>query len=109
MVVIIFLLIAAAVIWWLSRLLKPTEKVTYPGTGVIKSTIYTDTGNAWYYVDFTAEDGTTYTGQSITYSSDTKTLGDGTTVPIRYYFTKAGRARVIIEDPTIVPCDKSLR
>lgn len=79
---------------------------TYPSTGTIQKVIYTDSGNAYYYVAFSAN-GTAHTGQSITYSSKTKTLNDGDTVQIRYYFTKSGRARVIIEDSTLIPCEAS--
>lgn len=106
----ILLLVLAIVLWIAGNsMTKPNsnEKDTYPATGTIQKVIYTDSGNAYYYVVFNAN-GTTYTGQSITYSSKTKTLNDGDVVQIQYYFTKSGRARVIIDDNRLIPCEASL-
>lgn len=107
---IILLLVLAIVLWIVGNsMTKPdsNKKETYPATGTIQKVIYTDSGNAYYYVVFNAN-GKTHTGQSITYSSKTKTLNDGDVVKIQYYFTKSGRARVIIDDNRLIPCEASL-
>ena len=105
----ILLLVLAIVLWVVGNsMTKPdsNKKETSSAVGTIQKVIYTDSGNAYYYVAFNAN-GTAYTGQSITYSYKTKTLNDGDTVQIQYYFTKSGRARVIIDDNRLIPCEAS--
>ena len=57
---------------------------------IIDKVIFSDTGNAKYYVKITA--------QTDHYSSETKTLNPGDEVKIGYFFTKNGAPRAVILD-----------
>lgn len=64
---------------------------------IIDKVIFSDTGNAKYYVTF-IENGNKITAQTDHYSSETKTLNPGDEVKIGYFFTKNGAPRAVILD-----------
>ena len=76
-------------------------------TSVIKKVFYVDGGNVLYYVSFQDMSGTVI-GESIPYSSATKSLDEGEVVKIKYRVTKSIRPRVVILDERIKPCVDSL-
>lgn len=76
--------------------------------GTIKSAIFNDTGNVWYYVSF-SENGNKITAKTDTYTSETKSLNPGDEVEIGYYFTKRGNhPRAVIFDKRVIPCSTSV-
>lgn len=85
------------------------KRNTYTTTlGIIKSTEYTEGGNARYYVSFQI-DGETFGAQTDTYSSITKSLTPGDVVTIGYYMTQKGNYRAIIHDKSITPISVDLQ
>ena len=85
------------------------EKQKYKKTlGTISKTIFTDTGNVWYYVSF-LENGNKITAKTDSYTSETKSLNPGDAVEIGYYFTKRGNhPRAVIFDERVIPCSTSI-
>lgn len=85
------------------------EKEKYKKTfGTIKSAIFTDIGNVWYYVSF-MESGSEITAKTDCYTSDTKSLNPGDEVKIGYYFTKRGnQPRAVIFDERVIPCSTAV-
>lgn len=108
---IIAILILAVVFIILAWIIGQTDDDKYDmieASATIDRVVYSDTGNAMYYVTF-LENGKTITGQSIYYSSSTKALNGGDDVAINYFYTKGGNVRVIILDNTLKPCMNSLK
>lgn len=68
----------------------------------IDRVLFSDTGNARYYVIFT-ENGNKIVAQTDYYSSETKSLNPGDKVKIGYYFAKNGAPRAVIFDERVVP------
>lgn len=68
----------------------------------IDRVIFSDTGNAKYYVTFT-ENGNKITAQTDHYSSETKSFNPGDEVKIGYFFAKNGAPRAVILDERVVP------
>ncbi|MBR1455150.1 MAG: hypothetical protein IJ593_11010 [Lachnospiraceae bacterium] len=79
-------------------------KETY---ATIDRVIFSDTGNAKYYVSF-YENGDTITAQTDHYSSETKSLNTGDEVKIRYFVTKNGAPRAVIIDDRLIPVSNSV-
>lgn len=79
-------------------------KQTY---ATIDRTIFSDTGNAKYYVSFT-ENGNKITAQTDHYSSETRSLNPGDEVKIGYFFTKGGTPRAVILDERMTPVTNSV-
>ena len=65
-------------------------------------------GDVVYYVSFYM-DGQLVQGKSVIYPGSGKRLQEGMCVDVKYYFTKAGWPRVIIQDPDLVPRENSLK
>lgn len=74
---------------------------------VIDRVIFSDTGNAKYYVSF-EENGRAITAQTDHYSSETKSLDPGDRVEIGYFFTRAGTPRAVIFDERLIPVSTSV-
>lgn len=68
--------------------------------------IFSDTGNAKYYVTFT-ENGKRVTAQTDHYSSKTKSLNPGDEVKIGYFYAKNGAPRAVIFDKRLIPLTNS--
>lgn len=79
-------------------------KQTY---ATIDRVIFSDTGNAKYYVSF-SEKGNRITAQTDHYSSETKSLNPGDEVKIGYFFTKNGAPRAVILDGRLMPVSNSV-
>lgn len=76
--------------------------------GIVDRFAHVD-GGVYYYVTFFAE-GKRMTAESIPYSySSAKALHSGDTVSINYYFTKAGKPCVIIQDDGLKSCEEAGR
>lgn len=73
----------------------------------IDRVIFSDTGNAKYYVTFT-ENGNKITAQTDHYSSKTKSLNPGDEVKIGYFFAKNGAPRAVILDESVVPVSNGI-
>ncbi len=85
-----------------------SHKSNYKQTfAIIDRVIFSDTGNAKYYVAFT-ENGNKITAQTDHYSSETKSLNPGDEVKIGYYFTKNGIPRAVILDERVVPVSNAV-
>lgn len=79
-------------------------KQTY---ATIDRVIFSDTGNAKYYVSF-QENGDKITAQTDHYSSETKSLNPGDEVKIGYYFTKNNTPWAVILDERVIPVSSSI-
>lgn len=73
----------------------------------IERVIFSDTGNAKYYVTF-SENGNKITAQTDHYSSNTKSLNPGDEVKIGYFFAKNGAPRAVILDERLIPVSNSV-
>lgn len=73
----------------------------------IDRVIFSDTGNAKYYVTFT-ENGNEITAQTDHYSSKTKSLNPGDKVKIGYFIAKNGAYRAVIIDERLIPVSSSV-
>lgn len=73
----------------------------------IDRVIFSDTGNAKYYVTF-MENGNKITTQTDHYSSKTKSLNPGDEVKIGYFFAKNGTPRAVILDESVVPVSNAV-
>lgn len=73
----------------------------------IDRVIFSDIGNAKYYVTFT-ENGNKITAQTDHYSSKTKSLNPGDEVKIGYFFAKNGSPRAVILDENVVPVSNAV-
>ena len=76
-------------------------------TGIIKKTIYNDTGNVMYIVNVRLNQNVVE-AQSIHYSSKTKSLEDGKNVEVDYWETPKGNKMVEILGEDIVPCKNDM-
>lgn len=74
---------------------------------IIERVIFSDTGNAKYYVTFT-ENGNKITAQTDHYSSNTKSLNPGDEVKIGYFFAKNGAPRAVILDERLTPVSNNV-
>ena len=79
-------------------------KQTY---ATVDRVIFSDTGNAKYYVSF-LENGEMITAQTDHYSSETKSLNPGDKVKIGYFFAKNGAPRAVILDERLIPVTNSV-
>lgn len=101
MIAIIFLVIA----YWIKMAHKreSIRRGKYEQTyATIDRVIFSDTGNAMYYVLF-MKNGNRILAQTDYYSSSTKSLNPGDEVKIGYYFTPRGTPRAIIYDDRVIP------
>lgn len=73
---------------------------------IIDRVIFSDTGNAKYYVSF-KKNGNVILTETDHYSSETKSLNPGDEVNIGYYFTQKGMPRAVIFDERLVPVSNS--
>ncbi len=73
-------------------------KQTY---ATIDRVIFSDTGNAMYYVCF-MENGNKITAQTDYYTSKTKSLNPGDEVKIGYFFNKGGIPLAVIFDERVI-------
>lgn len=73
----------------------------------IDRVIFSNTGNAKYYVTF-MENGNKITAQTDHYSSNTKSLNPGDEVKIGYFFIKNGTPRAVILDERVVPVSNAV-
>lgn len=73
----------------------------------IDRVIFSDTGNAKYYVTF-MENGNKITAQTDHYSSNTKSLNPGDEVKIGYFFAKNGAPRAVILDERLTPVSNNV-
>lgn len=109
MVKIVVVFVIAVVLLIIAYGLKSTHKNDSLQTDDYKQTfatidrvIFSDTGNAKYYVSF-SENGTKITAQTDHYSSKTRSLDTGDEVKIGYFFTKKGAPRAVILDERVIP------
>lgn len=79
-------------------------KQTY---ATIERTVFSDTGNAMYYVSF-MESGNKIVAQTDYYSSDARSLNPGDEVKIGYFFTKRGTPSAVILDERVVAVANSV-
>lgn len=79
-------------------------KQTY---ATVELVIYSDTGNAKYYVSF-LENGEMVTAQTDYYSSETKSINPGDKVKIEYFYAKNGAPRAVILDERVIPVANSV-
>lgn len=111
-IVIVFVIaIALFVIAFMMKVAHKNEgvqmdncKQTY---ATIDRVIFSDTGNAKYYVSF-SENGNKIIAQTDHYSSGTKSLNPGDGVKIEYFFTKNGAPRAVILDERLTPVSNSV-
>lgn len=82
---------------------KEGYKQTY---ATVEKTLFSDTGNAWYYVSF-MEDDKKIVAQTDHYSSETKSLNPGDQVTIGYYYVNENTARAVILDDRVIPVSNS--
>lgn len=74
---------------------------------IIDRVVFSDTGNAKYYVSF-EEDGNVILAETNHYSSEIKSLNPGDEVKIGYYFIKRGTPRAVIYDERLIPVSNSV-
>lgn len=113
MVKVVIVLIIAIVLLVIAYGLKAAHKNdilqmdNYKQTyATIERVIFSDTGNAKYYVSFSENDNK-ITAQTDHYSSGTKSLNPGERVKIGYFFTKNGTPRAVILDERVTPVSNS--
>lgn len=76
-------------------------------SATIDRVIWSDTGNAKYYVSF-LDNGNSITAQTDYYSSETKSLNPGDEVKIGYFFIKDKIPRAVIFDERVIPVSNSV-
>ena len=107
-IIIAMIFIFGAILIKRSQIREKKEINKYKRTRAkIERTIYSDTGNAKYYVSF-VDDGKVFMAQTNHYSSKTKSLNPGDEVEIGYLFTKRDVPRAVIFDERIIPVSLSV-
>lgn len=106
MIGLLFIVIAVVVLA-MRRLIRPSknEPVKTAGTGIIKRRIQ-ENCRICFFVEFRAQNGNVYVGESIPYKSTKGKYYEGDTAKIKYYFSPKGRPFIIIDDPVLVSCEK---
>lgn len=81
---------------------------TYEQTyAAVERVVFSDTGNAKYYVSFTVA-GERITAETGYYSSETKSLNSGDKVRIGYYFARGGAPWAVIFDDRVTAVSGSV-